>query len=321
MSDPLVSIIVPVYNGQQFVSRCLNSIKCLNINNWECIVIDDGSIDDSQNIITSYARSDTRFKLITTQHGGVSKARNLGLSMAAGRWVSFVDIDDWISPDYFDYLALDEADQYDIVLFTSCHNNENVICSFSQYESVFGEKSIKMLLSAKMGEDIFRSPWGKVVKMDLIRNHKLHFNESLRYGEDTIFNLDAFAVCNSINCCKQGLYHYYVPDEHVPAYQKYGRSADQVMLFLNEWGKRYFSMGISNVKYERLTLWGFVSVEKWCNKHNWSDRKKYYHNVYLKMLEKRILKSFNFYQRLCYRFCNLTPDSVQWARTFLVSRY
>lgn len=321
MPELLVTIIVPVFNGQEFISRCLDSIRRLNSKDWECLVVNDGSTDDSAKLISEYVEKDGRFRQIQTPNGGVSKARNLGIREASGQWICFIDVDDWISPDYFDFLESDSADQYDLILFNSCHNNEESICSFGQNKVVCGETSIRNLLSDNMHEDIFRSPWGKVIKADFIKTHHLQFIEQLNYGEDTIFNLDVFFSCKSLYCCDKGLYHYYVPAKHVSAYKKYGLSAEQIIIFLNNFGQRYFSMGIKNVKCERLVLWNFISLEKLCDIHTWKGRRSYYHNIYQTRLEKRVLKTFGFYQRFCYRFCSITPDFMQWVRKILVSRY
>lgn len=315
-----VSIIIPVYNGQKYVQRCLDSICHLDNTDWECILIDDGSIDDSAKLLSKYVEIDPRFSLISTSNGGVSRARNLGIQKVKGQWISFVDIDDWVSPDYFYSLELDIADRYDIIIFNNCRNYEDRIVSFSQ-SVICDSTSKRNLLSDKMSELLFLAPWGKAFRTDLIKNHHLQFNEQLRYGEDAIFNLDAFAVCNNLYCYAKGIYHYYVPNKYVSALEKYGLSADHIISFLNNFGQRYFQMGIECVKYERLVLWQFTMLEKWCSSHKWKGRMSYYHNEYQKRLEERVLHTFGFYQRFCYRFCSMTPDFMQWARKILVSRY
>ena len=94
---PAVSIIVPIFNTEQYLSRCLDSIESQTFNDWECILINDGSTDKSENICNEYANKDSRFKVINQKNSGVSAARNAGLDVAKGEWIGFVDSDDWIS--------------------------------------------------------------------------------------------------------------------------------------------------------------------------------------------------------------------------------
>lgn len=103
-NKPELSIIVPVYNVDEYIRDCLNSIKNQTFKNWECILIDDGSTDFSSKICDSYARKDDRFKVIHQKNKGVSAARNVGIDMSAAPLISFIDPDDFVSPNYFELL-------------------------------------------------------------------------------------------------------------------------------------------------------------------------------------------------------------------------
>ncbi|MBD5359589.1 MAG: glycosyltransferase family 2 protein [Bacteroides sp.] len=102
--NPEISIIVPVYNMEQYVCECLDSIKAQTFTNWECIIIDDGSTDLSATICKQYAEEDTRFKIIHTTNGGLSAARNAGLKIARAEFIGFIDSDDYIHPDMYKVL-------------------------------------------------------------------------------------------------------------------------------------------------------------------------------------------------------------------------
>lgn len=104
MSEPIISIIVPVYNVDRYLSVCLDSIKAQTFKDWECILIDDGSTDSSPLICDRYAAEDARFKVIHRPNGGVSSARNAGLETSAGDYLGFVDADDWVDPEMFELL-------------------------------------------------------------------------------------------------------------------------------------------------------------------------------------------------------------------------
>ncbi len=112
MENPLISIIVPVYNMEMYLRECLDSIKSQTFLNWECILVDDGSRDSSPSICDEYAKEDPRFKVIHKQNGGLSHARNAALKIAKGGYIGFVDSDDWIDPQMYEtlYNLITEAD-------------------------------------------------------------------------------------------------------------------------------------------------------------------------------------------------------------------
>lgn len=104
MNTPAISIIVPVYNMEQYLRECLDSIKAQTFTEWECILVDDGSSDSSPAICDEYAAADSRFKVIHQKNGGLSNARNTALRTATGEYIGFVDADDWIEPGMYDLL-------------------------------------------------------------------------------------------------------------------------------------------------------------------------------------------------------------------------
>lgn len=99
--NPLLSVIVPVYKVEKYVERCLNSIIAQTFTNWECIIVDDGSPDNCGKICDEYAQRDSRIKVIHQQNGGLSIARNEGIKLAKGKYLTFIDSDDAIEPDTF----------------------------------------------------------------------------------------------------------------------------------------------------------------------------------------------------------------------------
>lgn len=104
MNAPAISIIVPVYNMELYLRKCLDSIKSQSFTDWECILVDDGSTDSSPTICDEYASDDPRFKVIHKKNGGLSSARNTALKVASGQYIGFVDADDWIDPDMYQSL-------------------------------------------------------------------------------------------------------------------------------------------------------------------------------------------------------------------------
>ena len=104
MSCPCISIIVPVYNAREYLYRCIDSIIAQTLQSWELLLIDDGSTDESGDICDDYAEKDKRIRVVHQQNAGVSAARNTGLAVARGKYIGFVDSDDWIEYGMFDKL-------------------------------------------------------------------------------------------------------------------------------------------------------------------------------------------------------------------------
>ena len=114
--NPSISIIVPIYNREKWLRNCLDSISSQTFKDWECILINDGSTDNSLKIAQEYAANDPRFIVFSQENQGVSAARNLGLDHAQGKWLAFVDSDDEIAPDYLEILyKLGEDNNADLV--------------------------------------------------------------------------------------------------------------------------------------------------------------------------------------------------------------
>ena len=113
--NPLISVIVPVYNVAEYLSRCVDSILAQSYENLQIILVDDGSTDDSGKICEEYAKKDARIQVIHQNNGGLSSARNAGLDLASGEYIGFVDSDDWIEPEmYAEMLA--RMEKYDAQL-------------------------------------------------------------------------------------------------------------------------------------------------------------------------------------------------------------
>ena len=195
-NTPKISVIVPVYNAEKWLRRCVDSILAQTYTDFELLLIDDGSTDDSGAICDEYATIDQRIRVFHKPNGGVSSARNLGLDNAVGEWISFVDSDDWMAKehlgDLMKYLQYDfRANEY------RCNNDE-------QQHEVLPDKNYDT--KAEIGECIseffnlhLRMPWGKRYRADIIREHNIRFNTMITIGEDLIFNLEYLCYVHSIS--------------------------------------------------------------------------------------------------------------------------
>lgn len=214
-----VSVIVPVYNSEQYLGYCINSILSQTYSNIEVILINDGSTDNSLRICNNYAAIDRRVKVIDAENGGVSKARNLGLKYATGEFVQFVDSDDVISLNMTERLVKAiEAYKTDIVFcgmklvtlkdsvpvrVMDC-TSEGIGKECVLDQKTFLQKMVFLLWKTAMLE----GPCNRIYRMSIIKAHNIRFPENISLGEDLLMNLRYYDVCNGVALLSDKLYYY-----------------------------------------------------------------------------------------------------------------
>jgi glycosyltransferase involved in cell wall biosynthesis len=208
VKDPLVSIIVPVYNAEKFLHNTLESLKEQSLQDLEILCIDDGSSDSSHDIIKKFTVKDHRFHYFSQNNAGPGAARNRGLSEARGKYIVFQDADDLLHPQAVEFM-LQNAENYqaDVTIcgFQSCSEN---FTGFDNKISLSGKPEIYTGDLAKYFDDWkkFRGhPWGKLYLRSAIGD--IRFND-LRSGEDTFFNIDVVVQAKRIIVLPQALYIY-----------------------------------------------------------------------------------------------------------------
>ncbi len=208
---PKVSVIVPVYNAEKYLHRCIDSILAQTFTDFELILVDDGSADNSGKKCDDYAKKDSRIVVIHKENGGVSSARNKGIEVAQGEWISFVDSDDCITNDF-------------LSLF--CYDSDLFICGVKTHEDyerieapiekkITGNNEIGKWVLSNRKKLYINTPWCKIFKKDIIINNHLYFDESLIRGEDTIFCYNYICYCKKIALCAQVCYHYFCIDYNI----------------------------------------------------------------------------------------------------------
>lgn len=216
----MVSIIIPIYNTSQYLDQCINSLLNQTYSDIEIILVDDGSTDNSSDICGKYSKIDGRIRHITQINQGVSVARNTGLHSARGKWVCFVDSDDWVTPDMIDRL-LEDADGYDVVLgdLFVAENGTMYEASFFPKKYSEEQKSNKLyLLGNAIGCAYYGAaknfnigvPWARIYRKDFILENNLEFPIGVRRMQDTIFNLNVFLKKPKILFCSTPVYYYRV---------------------------------------------------------------------------------------------------------------
>lgn len=178
----LISIIIPVYNVEKYLEKCIQSITQQTYTNLEIILIDDGSSDSSGRICDEFAKNDSRIKVIHKTNEGVSKARNVGIDNATGQYIVFVDSDDYVAKNYISVLYEDLIENnadISICGTCDCFNGEIVRYSIPYIQKVNSQEALRLLLDEKI---FFCVVWAKLYKKELFEKYR--FNEKTVIAED-----------------------------------------------------------------------------------------------------------------------------------------
>ena len=206
-----VSIIVPVYNGEKSIKRCADSILNQDYPELELIFVDDGSRDNSWNVIQDIAAADSRVKAIHKENGGVSSARNMGLSKATGVYIQFADIDDWLPMDATKLLVREmEAKSAELTVGDFYRVVDGNVSEKGSIE-MSGALSLKQYANAMMlaPADLYYGVlWNKLYRKDIIDRYEIHMDENISYSEDMIFNLEYLLHTKTIAILKAPVYYY-----------------------------------------------------------------------------------------------------------------
>lgn len=187
MTEPLISVILPVYNMETYLSRCLDSVLNNTYHNLEVICIDDGSRDASLEILHRYEGNDSRVIVISKENGGVSSARNAGLNRATGEYVCFVDSDDYVHPQYFELLfrALQETGLEISACQPMILDSEGIAETPEDFTYDPDALNVCSVAEVFKTENLMAFCWGKLIRSTLVKDRS--FDENLGFAEDTVF--------------------------------------------------------------------------------------------------------------------------------------
>ena len=249
---PQISVIVPVYNVESYLSQCLDSILNQTFTDFECICINDGSKDNSLAILQKYASKDSRIKIINQENKGLAVTRNIGIKNSIGQYIAFVDSDDWLTEDclYKSFNKIKETSA-DVVQF----NYKFYYSKEDKYESkrVFESEKIKKedTISAILQKSYEGPVWRRIYKKDVLLKNNLFFYEG-RVSEDGVFSAVLFLYTQNV---------VYIEDE-LYIYRKQTASAitSNLSKLFVDWFYNFFTM-IKDIKNRN-----FLSEEaiKWC---------------------------------------------------------
>lgn len=206
----LVSIIIPVYNVNPYIYKCLDSVINQTYKNIEILLIDDGSTDGSEIICDEYAANDSRIKVIHKENGGVSSARNIGLEISTGKYIIFVDADDIVSINYVTNLVSPLITGVDIVidLPVIISKKRRIVSNIKEINGFSLLNDYNKLFQTEYSLAL-QSPCGKIYKKQILNRNNLKFNINIKYGEDTVFNLNYYKYISSYKLINKQSYFYY----------------------------------------------------------------------------------------------------------------
>lgn len=209
MDEIVFSIVIPVYNASKYLGHCLDSILSQDFRLFELILVDDGSKDESLHICKKYAALDERVIVIHKNNGGPSSARNIGIKKSNGRYILFIDSDDWVDSNYlskaYELIKNKDADLYVLGFIVDYSSRIEV---FELKERFYVKKQICDFIDTELKKRHWGNPWNKIFKKDIIQFNNIIFDESINYSEDALFNFCYVNCCNSVYSSNITSYHY-----------------------------------------------------------------------------------------------------------------
>lgn len=246
----MISIIIPVYNVEKFLPQCLDSVLAQSYQDFEVILVDDGSLDNSGTICDEYAIRDNRIVVLHQANAGVSSARNNGIEHSRGEWITIIDSDDFVLPDYLESFKLNTSDADLIIQGLEYYNNKT--------QEYFQKKVLKKIrLTAENTKAVTAEckllsvgfPYGKAYRKQLIESNSLKFDTSISYHEDHIFVLQAINAAHNIELSSGTSYKYrcYHSSSSLSSkrhpWQNLNKAADGMLKCLDDMKSRFIENG------------------------------------------------------------------------------
>ena len=209
-TNSLLTVIIPIYNAEKTIKRCLDSVLSQTYKNLQIILIDDGSKDQSLSICSKYEKEDKRVKCYKQNHNGVSRARNLGIEKAEGKYITFVDSDDYIKKDTYEK-ALKKIGDTDIIMFGFYERYEEADHSKTispKVEGILNAKDAIYECMIPLGYEV--TVWNKIYKTELIK--RIKFDVSLKISEDELWLIKILKTAKKV-CLYNEPFYYYVQNK------------------------------------------------------------------------------------------------------------
>ena len=225
------SIIIPVYNTEKYLEKCISSVINQKYKNFEVILIDDGSKDNSGAICDEYAKKDNKVKVIHQINAGVSTARNVGIKNANGKYIIFLDSDDSLNGESLTRLndIIEKNEEIDCILY-------NVDGEFK--DGMYKEEKLKSLIVQLIITEKINPPWNKVYKRNIIEENNIVFDKNIQIGEDLLFSITYLSYANNICILNEELYNYTV-DNSNSLTRKYKENKYKQLMYVDDEIRKY----------------------------------------------------------------------------------
>lgn len=313
----LISVIVPVYNVEKYLRQCLDSLLQQSYRDLEIIMVDDGSQDSSGEICEEYAAKDSRIKVIHKQNEGLGFARNSGLEISTGKYVTFIDSDDVAECDLIEQLMKEVIDKdvdtciggfKRITEDGKAVFQESYTRDFFSGDDVYNKLFARMLGSAPDAHDAIRmSVWNVLYSMDIIRKHNIRFpSERVFISEDIVWDSEYYRYAQAVSVIGSTAYHYRITPGSLT--QKYKpQMIDRICVLYNEMEKR---VSADREKIIRLQRMFFVNLRVCIGQekpsvsgNTWSECRKNIVDIFNNSTVRRVIESYpiqaiQFKQRL-----------------------
>ena len=257
MSGPIVSIIVPVYNAEKTIQRCVESILGQDFQDFELLLIDDGSQDASGALCDAFAQQDARVRVLHKENGGVSAARNLGLSQAQGVYLQFLDSDDWITADATTMLVrtareyqcdLVISDFYRVVGDRVSHKGD------IQEDTVLSREEYAAHMMERPADFYYGVLWNKLYRREIVERHHLRMNPEISWCEDFMFNLEYIRYAERFYALQVPIYYYVKTKGSLASQYLSIPKTIRMKLMVFEYYNRFFKTVLDEEEYERSRL-------------------------------------------------------------------
>lgn len=298
---PTFSIIIPVYNNECFLCECVDSVLAQTYNDFELILVDDGSTDRSGEICDEYAEKDLRIKVFHTRNQGVSMARNLGLSVAQGKYINFVDSDDWVTPNCLEkYVEARIAYDYDLVYVEMVRISEDGNSSIMPLTACSAEshKDLAGVFVSLLKCSVFGYACNKSFKRDIIVSNAVSFNKEFRLYEDAVFTAIYCLYVHSVCLISSPIYFYRMRDRLLRTeldYVVYHSATHAGCLALDKLANRLQSDSLSK------------AVGTFCQQ--WERQAVLYMYLHGKSISKK--ERLNYLKEFRYRLLAPLPNTAQ----------
>lgn len=314
----MISVIIPVYNVEHYLARTLDCVLGQTYKDIEVLLINDGSTDNTLNICNEYAQADHRVRVYHQENAGVSAARNVGIQLATGKYISFVDGDDTLDKDFFEKLML-AAEKYELDI--SCcgivqHRLDGSVHTYA--DNSFAIIEIPELISGfftnRIYKEVLYGPCNKLIRADIVKNTL--FNPQFRMGEDLLFSFECMEKAKSFALLNEDMYHY-EKRENSATTSKFSE-------------KEFHYIRVADILLEKCRMqypFAYANALQWTYQHklvmcrrllqNMDIRKKniaFYAECWQFVKENRSIcfAKLPFKRKLDYYLCKFTPWVYRW---------